>query len=130
MKFYAARNKSKELKRFKSLISTQRLLNRLYTLLCLAAYSWVQPQTALITTDQVPHLYSWVERSTISDILLKDAILKCGKCWFRTHGPRVVYLNMSPRLYVWRLFAYNNLQVVPCPTLVNLLGKARTASDS
>ena len=57
----------------------------------LVAYGRVQPQTALITTDQVPNLYSWVERGTICvNTLPKDAILKCGQCWYRTHYSWIV----------------------------------------
>ena len=44
------------------------------------------------------HLFSWVERGTICvNILPKDAILKCGRCWFRTHDPWVV--NLTPYHY-------------------------------
>ena len=40
------------------------------------------------------YLYSWVERGKIG-ALPKDAILKCGQCWFRTHDPWVVSLTQD-----------------------------------
>ena len=44
------------------------------------------------------HLYSWVERGTTCvNTLPKDAILKCGQCWFRAHDPWVV--NLTPYHY-------------------------------
>ena len=48
------------------------------------------------------HLYPWVERGTICvNTLPKDAILKRGQCWFRTHDPSVV----SPTPYHYAIEA-------------------------
>ena len=54
------------------------------------------------------HLYSWVERGTICVYILpKDAILKYGQCWFRTHDPWIV--SLTPYRYATEIFLENIL---------------------